>query len=183
MAVTWTGSYYAEPELERPMPRVPFDSLPDHARVWVFAADRALAAPERDGLLADVDVFLDGWAAHGAPLQCARDFRYDRFLLVAVDERAAGVSGCSIDALTRQLKEHERRLGISLLDNGPVLFRTGDGVQRVSRAEFQKLADEGEVTPETVVYNNTTPDLGAVRAGKWETPARASWHGRAFFFK
>ena len=163
------------------MPRVTFDDLPDHARVWVFAAERPLAAGEQESLLRDVDAFLDGWAAHGVPLRCGRDLRYDRFLLVAVDEEAAGVSGCSADALTRKLREHERALGTALLDNGPVLYRSPHGIERVSRPAFGALADAGTVSPDSVVFNNTVADLGAVRAGRWETPARESWHRRAFF--
>jgi hypothetical protein len=163
------------------MPRIPITSLPDHARVWVFAAERPLEGMARDQLLTDVDAFLDQWAAHGTPLHCARDLVHDRFLIVAVDELAAGVSGCSIDALTQRLREHERRLGMVLLDNGPVHYRADGGVTRVSRAQFGHLADAGTVTPETIVFDNTVPTLGAVRSGKWETPARNAWHGRAFF--
>jgi hypothetical protein len=163
------------------MPRVPLDALPDTARTWLFAAERTLSAGERDALLDDVDEFLDGWAAHGVPLTCGRDWRYDRFLVVAVDEAAAGVSGCSIDALTRRLKGYERQLGIALLDNGPVLYRDDDGIRRVPRGRFRELADAGAVSPETVVFDNTVQSLGALRGGRWETAARSAWHGRAFF--
>jgi hypothetical protein len=106
------------------VPHVPFASLPDSARLWIFAAERPLTPPERDALLLDVDRFLAQWAAHEVPLTCGRDWRYERFLLVAVDEAAAGVSGCSIDALVRRLREHERQLGIALLDNGPLCSTT-----------------------------------------------------------
>ncbi len=163
------------------MPRVAFDALPDHARVFVFAADRSLAPNEQAALLADVDAFLDGWAAHGVPLRCGRDFRYDRFLLIAVDEQAAGVSGCSIDALTQKLRQHERTLAVALMDNGPVLYRSESGIARVSRAAFGDLAEAGAVSPTTVVFNNAVPDLGGIRSGKWETAARDSWHARTFF--
>ena len=88
------------------MPRVLLSNLPDTARTWLFAAERALSTDERDALLGDVDEFLAGWAAHGVPLTCAREWRYDRFLVIAVDEAAAGVSGWSIDALTRKLMHH-----------------------------------------------------------------------------
>jgi hypothetical protein len=163
------------------MPRVELTALPDPARLWVFAAERPLAFAEREALLRDVDAFLDHWAAHGVPLTSARDWRYDRFLLVAVDEAAAGASGCSIDALTRLLKDHERRLGVALLDNGPVTYREGDHIARVPRARFAQLARSGAVGPDTTVFDNTVATVGAMRAGRWETAARQAWHGRAFF--
>jgi hypothetical protein len=163
------------------MPRVPFASLPDTARLWVFTAERPLAFAEREALLRDVDAFLDHWSAHGVPLSAARDWRHDRFLLVAVDETAAGPSGCSIDALTRLLRDHEARSGVALLDNGPVTYREGGDVARVPRARFAELAQAGAVGPDTTVFDNTVTSVGALRAGKWEAPARQTWHGRVFF--
>ncbi|HET7039839.1 MAG TPA: hypothetical protein VFH97_08115 [Gemmatimonadales bacterium] len=163
------------------MPRVPFASLPDTARLWVFAAERPLAFAEREALLRDVDAFLDHWAAHGVPLTAGRDWRYDRFLLVAVDQEAAGVSGCSIDALTRLLRDYEGRIGVALLDNGPVSYRSGENVVRVPRSRFAELAQAGDVGPETIVFDNTVATVGTLRAGKWEAAARLTWHGRVFF--
>ena len=79
------------------MPVVPLGSLPDDARVWVFAAERALTPDEADAVLRTVDGFLGVWAAHGHPLTSGRELRESRFLVIAVDEAAAGASGCSID--------------------------------------------------------------------------------------
>ena len=50
------------------MPAVPFAQLPDHSRVWIFGASRPLTSDESNRLLEQVDRFLDGWAAHGAPV-------------------------------------------------------------------------------------------------------------------
>ena len=163
------------------MPKVNFDALPDEARVWVFAAERPLTGTEAETLLRSVDEFLVEWHAHGAPLTCARDWRHDRFLIVAVDERTAPPSGCSIDALVRSLKALESALGLALLDNTPVWYRDRDDLRRVDRATFRALARAGEVGPETVVFDNTLTRLGQLRSGGWERPARESWHGRAFF--
>ncbi len=162
------------------MPVVEFDRLPPAARLWIFSASRPLDHAERDRLLELVDGFLGQWKAHGHPLTAARDWRYDRFLLVAVDESAAGASGCSIDAMVRQLDGLERALGVELLDHGPVLFRRAEAIERIDRQAFADLARRGDVSPDTIVFNNTLTRVAELREGQWETAARASWHGRAF---
>jgi hypothetical protein len=107
----------------------------------------------------------------------AREWRHDRFLLVGADERATGVSGCSIDSLFRSLKHLESTLGITLLDPSPVWFRDRAGeILAVPRAEFRRLAREGEAGADTVVFDNTVRSAGDLRAGRWETHAGGSWH-------
>lgn len=163
------------------MPVVTFDAMPPSARVWIFAADRPLSNGERDRLLEQVDGFLEQWKAHGAPLTAARDWRYDQFLFVAVDEAAAGVSGCSIDALVHGLRGLEADLDTRLIDHSPVLYRENGEIRRVPRQDFARLANAGSVTPQTTVFNNTLTTVGQVREGKWEGPAADSWHGQTFF--
>jgi hypothetical protein len=163
------------------MPMVPFGTLPDEARLWVFGVERTLSEAEQENFLSTVDMFLETWAAHGAPLTCGRDWRWGRFLLVAVDEVSAPPSGCSIDAMVGVLRDQERRLGMRILDNTPVWFVEDGDVKRTSRSEFRRLAEEGVVGPDTVVFDNTVTGLKDARSGRWEGPARASWHQRAFF--
>ncbi|MDH5805080.1 MAG: hypothetical protein OEZ54_07835 [Gemmatimonadota bacterium] len=163
------------------MPKVSFEEIPDTGKLWIFAADRVLASEEESTLLAAVDAFLEHWAAHDVPLRCARDWRYSQFLFVAVDEDVEAPSGCSIDAMTGDLRSIESKLGVVLIDNSPVLYRSGDATRRVTRAEFKTLAAQGEVGPDTIVFNNTITQVGRLRAGEWEGPASHSWHGKVFF--
>lgn len=160
---------------------VEFDAMPPDARMWIFAADRPLGNGERGRLLEQVDGFLEQWQAHGAPLTAARDLQYDQFLFVAVDEAAAGVSGCSIDALVHGLRALEAELGTRLIDHSPVLYRENGEIRRVSRAGFAELAKAGSVNLETTVFNNTLTSVGQVRGGSWEGSAADSWHAREFF--
>lgn len=155
--------------------------LPDDSRLWVFAASRPLTPDEAASLLARVDEFLGGWHAHGRPVVGARELRLDQFLLVAADERATGVSGCSIDSLYRVLKEAERELGVGLLDASLVHYRDGDGVVRAaSRPDFRELVRDGAVDEDTPVFDNTVRTLAELREDAWEKPMRSSWHARAF---
>lgn len=162
------------------MPRVEFAQLPDDARLWIFSAERELNAAEQAQLLTVVDQFIDQWAAHRVPLTAARELRYDRFLFVAVDERAAGASGCSIDAVFREIRVLEREIGVELLNDAPVLFRQGAAIERLPRDRFAALAAAGTVNGDTTVFDNTLTSVGDVRAGRWETRVAASWHARAF---
>jgi hypothetical protein len=164
------------------MPRIPFDRLPDDARLWVFGAARPLDASEKSELLAAVDGFLADWRAHGAPLTCARELAEDRFLMVGVDEASVPPSGCSIDAMVNVLGGLEEKLGLPLVGHGAVFYRAPSGeVSRADRAAFRRLAEEGSVTPETAVFDTTLTRVGRLRDGGWERPARETWHGRAFF--
>jgi hypothetical protein len=160
------------------MPTVEFNELPDLARVWVFASSRPLSEPEERELLRGVDAFLRDWRAHGEPLTSARDWRDHRFLTIAVDQRDAHASGCSIDGLYRVLKEVERNLGTGLLGGGTIYFRAPSGeVRALAREEFAEAAERGEITRDTPVFDLTVGLLGEWLA-EFEKPAGRSWHSR-----
>ena len=84
------------------MPCLPFDAMPDTARLWIFPATRPLSPAEGELVLAETDAFIAGWAAHGVPLTAARDLRHERFLMVAADE-AADRHSASISSSTGRL--------------------------------------------------------------------------------
>jgi hypothetical protein len=163
------------------VPRIPFDQLPSDARLWIFPASRPLSDDERTRIVAEADAFIDQWTAHGIPLTAAREVRHNQFVLVGVNERMAGVSGCSVDALVRRMAQLQTVLGVELVENGPVLYRNGETIERVPREQFAELASNGAVSPETVVFDNTVERVGDLRDGRWEVRAADAWHGRAFF--
>jgi hypothetical protein len=158
------------------MPLVPLRDLPDSARTWVFGADKTLEGPASDELLAEVDRFLSQWKAHGSPLTVGRDWKYGRFLTVAVDQSTAGASGCSIDGLFRSLKALEPKLGASLVTSGLVFYRDESGaVQSADRERFSAAGAEGKVQSTTKVFDPTIATLGEWRA-RFELTVSQSWH-------
>ncbi len=155
------------------MPRTQFSNLPDRSRLWVFVADRAVADPSP--VLDVVDAHLSQWAAHGVPLVCAREWRDEHFLAIAVDEAATGASGCSIDGLFRTIGRAQVQVGADLLASGRVAWREPTGVIRVSpRAVFESLAADGQISAETPVFETLVETVGAWRTA-FERPAGASW--------
>ena len=158
------------------MPQIPFDTLPDDARLWVFGSSAPLDAAASARLLDEVDAFLRVWAAHGAPLRSGRDWRDDHFLAIGVDQSTAGASGCSIDGLFRSLRTLERELDTTLLGGGRVFYRDASGTVRVAeRDEFGDLAAAGMVGDETLVFDTTVGTVGEWRR-LFERQAAESWH-------
>jgi hypothetical protein len=157
------------------MPVVPFDSLPDASRVWVFGSDRPLTEEGTKTLLEGVEEHLKNWKAHGEPLTVASQLRDHRFLVIAVDQSTAGATGCSIDGLFRVLQGLESKLGASLVGGGRVFYRDGTGaVQSASRGDVPGLAKSGAITKDTVVFDTSLTDLGAFRSG-FEKRSKESW--------
>lgn len=158
------------------MPLTTFEKLPDDARVWIFGAAAPVDDVDAAKLLAAVDAFLLQWKAHGHPLTAARDWRDERFLVVGVDQRTEGASGCSIDGLFRTLQELERAVGSSMVGGGLVFFRgPGDLVCSLPREDFEALARRGGAAGDTKVFDTTITTAGDYRA-RFEGPASASWH-------
>ena len=159
------------------MPQTNFSSLPDTARLWVFACDPAPSSEASQKLLSTADQFLASWQAHGNPLTSARDWREGRFLAIAVDQTQAGASGCSIDGLFRALKSLESTIGSRLVSGGSVFYRESNGgdVQCASREEFSDKSERGEISASTKVF-----DTSVVTARDWrsrfELEAGESWH-------
>jgi len=158
------------------MPLVPLNELPDDARTWVFGSDKSLDESACTALLNETDKFLAGWKAHGSPLTSGRDWSHRRFLTVAVDQSAAGASGCSIDGLFRALRSLEPKLGASLVNSGLIYYRDDSGdVQSVTRDKFTSLAANGKIRQETKVFDPTVITLGEWRS-KFESDVDHSWH-------
>lgn len=157
------------------MPRVDFAQLPDSARVWVFASDRQLTAAESAQLLAEVDLYLDQWKAHGAPLTNSREWRDNQFLTIGVDPTVEQASGCSIDGLFRSLQQIGDRFGTSLVAGGRVFYRDATGRPRlVKRSEIPNVVRDGSLEADTMVFDTSLTTAGDYR-GRFEQPAHKTW--------
>lgn len=158
------------------MPITTFETLPDSARVWVYGSEPALSGKSAETMLGEVDSFLGQWKAHGVPLHSARNWEDDRFLTIAVDQEQEGASGCSIDGLFRTLKSLEARVGGQIVTSGLVYYRARDGkINAVSRDEFTRLSESGEIDKNTEVFDLSVTTLGEWKS-RFKSRASDSWH-------
>lgn len=158
---------------------IPFEEIPDHARVWIYQSNRKLSDEEVAVAEKMLLEFTKEWAAHATPLQSSFTIKYNRFIILAVDQEVHPSSGCSIDASVRVIQDLEKQFGVDLMDKMNVTFRTGAFIAYKNLADFKKMAKDKSVSGETIVFNNLVNDIGEFNEF-WEVPAVDSWHGRFF---
>lgn len=158
-----------------------FPSFPDDAACWIYAADRPLTDAEARRLEAILDDFFAGWTSHGRSVRAAASVQDRRFLLIAATLEEGDISGCGIDASTHVLEDAAQQLGVRWLPALTVFYRDGEGaVRSLSRSAFRRRVAEGEITAHTPVFDVSLRTVGALRSGRFERAAGASWHARVF---
>ncbi len=162
------------------MPFQDMEKMPESSRLWAFNTGQELTEEQKNQIEEKVHTFLSQWAAHGSALTAGYQIIEDRFLLVAVDQDVTAPSGCSIDAMTRFLRDLGVDLGLDFLDAPPCCYRDGDAIVSVSREEFARAVESGALTNETRVFDLTVPTIGALLAGGFERDFAGSWYERAF---
>jgi hypothetical protein len=150
-----------------------------HSRVWVYQSDRKLTDAEALQIQVQLDNFTTGWTAHNHQLLAKAEIRYNRFLILIVDESQAGASGCSIDKSVNFMKQLEQQFGINLFDRFNLAYRDGEEILSVPRQQFEELLKTGKINTETVVFNNLAQNLTELQT-KWEVPFKDSWHIQLF---
>lgn len=154
-------------------------SLCGMQRIWIYQADRQLREGEKALIIDKLSEFTAQWKAHGKQLAASAEIRYDRFIIIMVDDAVAPPTGCSIDKSVHLLKTIESTTGLRLFDRMQVAYRDAEGIKAVSRAEFEKLLATGVVTDETIVFNNLVASYPELES-HWEIPLRESWHAKVF---
>ncbi len=161
------------------MSYIPFDLLPDSSRLWIFAADHHLSDAEADMLSREMQSFCNSWLAHNSPVTGSAKMMHNQFLFVAADDTTFP-SGCSTDEMFRRVRMLGETYGVEFFGAPKVQYKTGDGIQSVGRFEFGEIAKN--ISGDIIVFDNTITTLGDFRRGKWELPAKNSWHAKAFEF-
>jgi len=149
--------------------------LPPTSRLWIFQSSRLIDGAMAKRLSDELGNFIFDWAAHGKQLFAAFEIRYQRFLILAVDEQQVPASGCSIDTMMRKIQEMDMHYNLDLLNRMKVAYRAGEDIVECSLNDFSKMLKEGTVNKNTIVFNNMVQQLGDLDRS-WETTVSRSWH-------
>lgn len=158
---------------------VPFDTLPEESKIWIYQSNRKFSDDEITEIHVDLENFIENWAAHGTSLAASYLLKYNRFIILAVNQEVQMATGCSIDASVAFIQSLEQKYNVDLLDKMNVTFKVGEHVAHKTLIDFKKMAKDKAVTGETIVFNNLVNNIAEFNES-WETPAIDSWHSRFF---
>lgn len=158
---------------------LPFDTLPEESKIWIYQSNRKFSDDEILDIENELKLFLENWSSHGQDLEASFVTRYNRFIIIAVNQEVQPATGCAIDASVQIIQNLEQKYKVDLLDKMNVTFKVGEHVAFKPLIEFKKLAKEKAVSENTIVFNNLLNTLGEWKEF-WEVPAADSWHSRFF---
>ena len=154
-----------------------FKNLPDDSRVWIYQSNRKLSDLEIESIKAKTNDFLEQWTAHGKDLEAGFEIKYNRFIVIGLNQENASASGCSIDSSVYFIQSLEKEYDIDLMDKMNVTFYNGDFIAHKTLVDFRKMAKAKSVSKKTIVFNNLL-NTKAEYLENWEVPAEESWHNR-----
>ncbi len=155
----------------------PINTLPETSRVWIYQSDTKFSDDQVTKINQDLTSFLEAWTAHGTALKAGFEVKYNRFIIIALDQSQAAASGCSIDSQVRFIQSLQEELEVDLLDKMNVTYYQNDRIHYKPLLDFKKMAKDGAVGKNTIVFNNLVTNLGEFNE-HWEIPAKDSWHSR-----
>jgi hypothetical protein len=158
---------------------VPFENLPVESKIWIYQSNRRFTDDELNEIDAELLSFVDSWAAHGTELEASYVLKYNRFIILAVNQEIQMATGCSIDKSVSFIQEIEKKYAVDLLDKMNVTFKLGEHIAHKTLIDFKKMAKDKAVSENTIVFNNLVNTIEEW-SDNWEVPAKESWHSRFF---
>jgi SMC interacting uncharacterized protein involved in chromosome segregation len=158
---------------------VPFENLPLESKIWIYQSNRKFTEEEFAAIESELKPFVDSWAAHGTGLEASYLMKYNRFIILAVNQEVQMATGCSIDKSVEFIQKIEKKYDVDLLDKMNVTFKLGEHIAHKNLIDFKKMAKDKAVTEKTIVFNNLVNTIEEWN-DNWEVPAGESWHSRFF---
>ena len=158
---------------------VPFEDLPEDSKIWIYPSDRKFSDDEMSDIENDLKAFIENWSAHGTGLEASYLLKYNRFIILAVNQEVQPATGCSIDSSVAFIQNLEQKYKVDLLDKMNVTFKNGEHIAHKSLIDFKRMAKEKAVTANTIVFNNLVNSIEEFNEN-WEVSASDSWHSRFF---
>jgi|GEM_PF-4662149 len=152
-------------------PAIPFEAFSDTTKIWMYQTGHNLA-PYKAIIAEYLDPFIAAWASHGLPVRGAWALYADNILLIAAEETAFDVSGCSTDGLVKTMRTVGDRIGQDFFNRTSFCIANAQGTHFLTKAQVRQLSESETAT---CLYVDISKDsLKDIRTG-WPVALSKSW--------
>ncbi|MES2656431.1 MAG: hypothetical protein V4620_12625 [Bacteroidota bacterium] len=152
----------------------PFENMPAHAKVWVYASDKILT-PTQVNLIQEKAVpFIQSWTAHSNQLKATFAILHNCFLVFMVDESFNEISGCGIDKSVHLVKEIEAETGLNLFNRLAIQVLDNDELTVYRKSNLLESIHQNLVSPLAKTFNNQVSTKQEFDTN-WIIPIEKAW--------
>lgn len=144
-----------------------------NTKVWTYVIEKDLSTQELAELLSEGKTFVSQWTAHELQLEAGFEILQGKIIVVKVDEDVNSASGCSIDKLTRFMKEVSKKFGFDPMNRLLVAVKREGAIEVVHASKIKALLQQGSVSENTTIYNTAIANESEYL--QWEQPLKNTW--------
>jgi hypothetical protein len=157
-----------------------FEKLNKSSKVWVFQSSFEIPESLLDNISNDSKDFLNQLNSHGNSLKGSFKLIYNHFLVIAVENIENEISGCSIDTITRFIKNLELIYNLSFFDRLIVKYKEHNNIKSTSLHEFKSICKTKKISDKITVFNNLVKNIDELD-NIWETSIQNTWLKRFLY--
>lgn len=150
------------------------EGFSDNSRVWIYQSSRLFTLSEALEIEELLSKFTAEWRSHGAEVDAYGNLLFGQFLVLMVDEKRAGVSGCSTDSSVRFVKSLGERFGVDFFNRTNLAFFVKDKVQLLPMNQLSYAFQNNFIDKNTLYFNNLVQTKKELEEN-WIVPVKASW--------
>lgn len=156
---------------------VPYDSLTESAKLWIYPASRKFYKEEVSVVKEKIETFVSLWRKEDEDFKASYQFLHDRFIIVLAQDDNGKLVSQDIDQLVGFILNLQTEYDLELLDRMNVCFKQGEFVQYKEIKAFKKMLKSKSVSEKTIVFDNLIQTKEELE-NFWEVPITESWYNR-----
>jgi len=147
---------------------VPFSEMSNDSKIWIYQSNRKFIDTELDEINDLIIKFLNTWTAHGSELLTSFEIKYNRFIIIALNESVKPATGCSIDTLYNEIKKLEQLFKLDFLDSSILYLKINEEIKSIVFTEIQNIEDSNTLFFDTTIKKKKEID-------NWLIPIKDGW--------
>lgn len=156
---------------------VPFDHIPDDAKIWIYPSSRKFYAKEIATIEEKIKDFICSWKPDDENFTASYLLLHQRFIVLTADDITTKLTNTDMDTAVSFILELQETYNVSLLDRMNVCFKQGEYVQYKELKDFKKLLKNKAVTEKSIIFDNLVTTKHDFE-NYWEVPIEHSWYNR-----